>query len=110
MLKRIDLGRNIKAHKDEYMKAIEAVCDDTAFSGGAYADRFDAEFAKYLGVAGVSGLNNGTSALHIAMLCLGIKEGDEVIVPANTYIATAWGVSYSGQLRCSQIVLPIRGR
>lgn len=96
MLKRIDLSRNVTAHKEEYMKAIEAVLDDTAFSGGFYADRFDKEFAKYLGVSGVSGLNNGTSALHIAMLCLGIGEGDEVIVPANTYIATAWGVTYSG--------------
>lgn len=96
MLKRIDLSRNVSAHKDEYMKAIEAVLDDTAFSGGPYADRFDKEFAQYLGVAGVSGLNNGTSALHIAMLCLGIGAGDEVIVPANTYIATAWGVTYSG--------------
>jgi dTDP-4-amino-4,6-dideoxygalactose transaminase len=42
------------------------------------------------------GLNNGTSALHLAMLCLGVGPGDEVIVPANTYIATAWGVSYTG--------------
>ncbi len=96
MIKRIDLSRNYKAHKEEYLKAIEAVCEETAFSGGKYADRFDREFAEYLGVTGVSGVNNGTSALHLAMLCLGIGEGDEVIVPANTYIATAWGVSYTG--------------
>lgn len=96
MIKRIDLSRNYKAHKEEYLKAIEAVCEETAFSGGKFADRFDDEFAKYLGVAGVSGVNNGTSALHLAMLCLGVGEGDEVIVPANTYIATAWGVSYTG--------------
>ncbi len=96
MLKRIDLSRNWKNHKDEYLKAIEAVCNDTAFSGGAYADRFDAEFADYIGVPCASGVNNGTSALHLAMLCLGIGPGDEVIVPANTYIATAWGVSYTG--------------
>ena len=41
-------------------------------------------------------MNNGTSALHLAMLALGVGPGDEVIVPANTYIATAWGVSYTG--------------
>ncbi len=96
VLKRIDLSRNYNAHKEEYLKAIEAVCDETAFSGGPFADRFDKEFADYLGVQAVSGVNNGTSALHIAMMCLGINEGDEVIVPANTYIATAWGVSYTG--------------
>lgn len=96
MLKRIDLTRDFARHKDEYMKAIENVCNETAFSGGKYANRFAEEFAEYIGVKYVSGVNNGTSALHLAMLALGIGPGDEVIVPANTYIATAWGVSYSG--------------
>ena len=96
MLKRVDLSRDVTAHADEYRQAIEAVCRDTAFSGGSYADRFDEEFARYCGVAAASGVNNGTSALHLAMLALGIGPGDEVIVPANTYIATAWGVSYTG--------------
>ncbi len=96
MLKRIDLQRNINNHRDEYIRAISEVCDNTAFSGGTYANRFDKEFADYLGVKAVSGVNNGTSALHLAMLCLGVGPGDEVIVPANTFIATAWGVSYTG--------------
>lgn len=96
MLKRIDLKRNFLNHKEEYMSAIEKVCENTSFSGGAYADAFASEFASYLGVKYASGVNNGTSALHLAMLALGIGEGDEVIVPANTYIATAWGVSYTG--------------
>lgn len=96
MLKRIDLTRDFAKHKEEYMSAIEKVCDETAFSGGKYADQFSKEFAEYIGVKYVSGVNNGTSALHLAMLALGIGPGDEVIVPANTYIATAWGVSYSG--------------
>ncbi len=78
------------------MRAIEQVCEETAFSGGKYADKFDKEFAEYVGVDYASGVNNGTSALHAAMVALGIGEGDEVIVPANTYIATAWGVTYSG--------------
>lgn len=96
MIKRIDLERNYRLHKDEYLKAFEAVCDETAFSGGRFADLFEEEFARYLGVNGVSGVNNGTSAVHLAMLCFGVGPGDEVIVPANTYIATAWGVSYTG--------------
>lgn len=96
MLKRIDLSRDYNKHKKEYMEAIEKVCEDTAFSGGKYADEFDREFAHYCQVPYAAGVNNGTSALHLAMLALGIGEGDEVIVPANTYIATAWGVTYTG--------------
>lgn len=96
MIKRIDLTRDYKAHKEEYLKAIEAVCEETAFSGGKYADAFDKEFAAYCQVPYATGVNNGTSALHCAMVALGIGPGDEVIVPANTYIATAWGVTYSG--------------
>lgn len=96
MLKRIDLSRDYQKHKKEYREAIEAVCEETAFSGGRFADRFDREFAAYCKVPYAAGVNNGTSALHCAMLALGIGEGDEVIVPANTYIATAWGVSYTG--------------
>lgn len=96
MLKRIDLSRDYNRHKKEYMEAIERVCEDTAFSGGKYADEFDKEFARYCKVPYAAGVNNGTSALHLAMLALGIGTGDEVIVPANTYIATAWGVTYTG--------------
>jgi len=95
-IKRIDLSRDYQGHKEEYKKAIEAVCEETAFSGGKYADAFDKEFADFVGTKYASGVNNGTSALHLAMLALGVGPGDEVIVPANTFIATAWGVSYTG--------------
>ncbi len=96
MLKRIDLTRDYKKHEEEYLNAIKACCEETAFSGGKYADQFDKEFAEYLGVPYVQGVNNGTSALHCALASLGIRPGDEVIVPANTYIASAWGVTYTG--------------
>lgn len=95
-IRRIDIGRDFAAHRQAYLEAMEAVCRDTAYSGGTYADRFDREFAQYVGVPYACGVNNGTSALHLAMLALGVGPGDEVIVPANTYIATAWGVSYTG--------------
>lgn len=95
-IKRIDLSRDYMLHKQEYLEAIEAVCNETAFSGGKFADKFDREFAEFVGTKYAAGVNNGTSALHLAMLALGVGPGDEVIVPANTYIATAWGVSYTG--------------
>ena len=96
MLKRIELTRDYQKHKKEYLEEIEAVCEETAFSGGKFADQFDRDFAAFCGVPYAAGVNNGTSALHCAMLALGIGAGDEVIVPANTYIATAWGVTYTG--------------
>ncbi len=96
MLKRIDLRRDYIKHEGEYLEAIRKCCEDTAFSGGKYADKFDEEFAAYVGTKYAQGVNNGTSALHCALSSLGIGPGDEVIVPANTYIATAWGVTYTG--------------
>lgn len=95
-INRIDLTRDFEAHREEYLKAIVQVCEETAFSGGKYADRFDEEFAAFTGTKYACGVNNGTSALHCAMMALGVGPGDEVIVPANTYIATAWGVTYTG--------------
>ena len=95
-ISRIDLTRDFEAHRAEYLEAITRVCEETAFSGGKYADQFDREFAEYVGTKYACGVNNGTSALHLAMLALGVGPGDEVIVPANTYIATAWGVTYTG--------------
>ncbi|MCR5502295.1 MAG: DegT/DnrJ/EryC1/StrS family aminotransferase [Lachnospiraceae bacterium] len=98
MLKRIDLSRDYRKHEKEYLDAIRACCEETAFSGGKFADRFDEKFAEFIGVPYAQGVNNGTSALHCAMSALGIGPGDEVIVPANTYIATAWGVTYTGAI------------
>lgn len=95
-IKRVDLSRDYAAHKQEYLDAIAGVCEEAAFSGGKYADLFDREFADFVGCPYACGVNNGTSALHCAMLVLGVGPGDEVIVPANTYIATAWGVTYTG--------------
>ena len=88
MLKRIDLERDYQKHKEEYLEAIKAVCEETAFSGGKFADKFDQEFARFCGVPYAAGVNNGTSALHCAMMALGIGRGDEVIVPALTMSST----------------------
>ena len=92
----MDLKRQYEFHKNGIFEAIRQVCEETAFSGGIYAEKFEKEFAIYCGSKFASGVNNGTTALHLAMLALGIKNGDEVIVPANTFIATAWGPTYAG--------------
>jgi dTDP-4-amino-4,6-dideoxygalactose transaminase len=92
----MDLKRQYELYKGEFLKAIETVCSDTAFSGGKYVESFEKSFAGYCGVPYVASVNSGTSALHLAMLALGIGPGDEVIIPANTFIASAWGASYVG--------------
>ena len=86
----LDLKRQHEALRRELFEAFETVYEQTAFSGGPFVEAFERAFAAYVGVA------NGTVALHLAMLALGIGPGDEVIVPANTFIATAWGVSHAG--------------
>lgn len=91
-----DLKRQYQNIKPEVLDVFKKVCKETAFSGGYFAEKFETDFAKFCHAKYFSGLNNGTSALHLAMIALGIGEGDEVIVPANTFIATAWGVSYVG--------------
>lgn len=63
---------------------------------GKYVKRFEEEFAKYIGRPYATAVNTGTAALHLALVALGIKEGDEVIVPSFTFIATAEAVKYCG--------------
>lgn len=73
-------------------------CLDTSWisSKGKYNDLFASEFSKYIGAKYATTVSNGTLALHLAMLALGIGEGDEVIVPSFTYIASANAVRYTG--------------
>lgn len=82
--------------KQEVFEAFERVYENTAFSGGHFVEEFEQQFSAFCETKYAIGVNNGTSALHLAMKALGIGEGDEVIIPANTFIATAWGVSYTG--------------
>jgi len=92
----LDLKRQHQSIKSEIFEAFEKVYENTAFSGGPFVEKFEKEFAAYCDTKYAIGVNNGTTALHLAMMALGIGQGDEVIVPANTFIATAWGVSHAG--------------
>lgn len=65
-------------------------------SSGAFLDRFEAAFAEFCGARHAVAASNGTTALHLSLVALGIGPGDEVIVPALTYIASANAVSYCG--------------
>jgi len=96
MINCLDLNEQHQKIKREIFEAFEKVYDATAFSGGPFVEEFEKSFANYIGVKHAIGVSNGTTALHLAMLALNIGAGDEVIIPANTFIATAWGVSHAG--------------
>ena len=66
------------------------------FVGGEYVDRFEAEWAEYCGVEHCVGVSDGTAALELVLRALGIGPGSEVIVPTNTFIATAEAVVAAG--------------
>ena len=74
----------------------DAVRSSWISSIGPYIDRFEDEFARACGTRAALSVCNGTAALHIALLALGVGPGDEVIVPSLTYIATANAVRYTG--------------
>jgi perosamine synthetase len=71
--------------KEYLLKAL----DSTWISGGEFIDRFEADFARLIGTKYAVTASNGTSALHLALLALGIGPGDEVIVPAFTFVSPA---------------------
>jgi len=92
----LDLKRQHQSIKAEIFAEFEKVFEKTAFSGGSFVAGFEEAFARFCGTRFAVAVNSGTSALHLAMLALGIGRGDEVIIPANTFIATAWAPSYVG--------------
>ena len=85
---------NIDGKEWDYVKE----CLDTGWvsTAGSFVDRFENEFAKYHSVNGSVSVINGTSALHIALNLLEVKNGDFVIMPNITFVASANAISYTG--------------
>src|SRR5262249_13731871 len=92
----LDLHRQYASIMSEIDDAIARVIADTAFVGGSYVEEFEAAFAKFCTVRHCIGVGNGTDAITITLKALGIGSGDEVIVPANTFIATSEAVTTAG--------------
>lgn len=80
--------------EEELKNVIEAVKDGWISSKGKFIEEFEKKFAEYCGVKYGIATSNGTAALHLALTTLGIKKGDEVIVPDLTFVATANTVIY----------------
>lgn len=85
----VDLRGQYLKIKDEVDAGIQQVIDNTAFINGPAVKEFQADLEKYLSVKHVIPCANGTDALQIAMMALGLKPGDEVITASFTYVATA---------------------
>lgn len=92
----IDLRGQYLSIKEEVDQAIQSVIESDFFVGGEVVQQFEQEFANFLGVDHCIGCANGTDALEIALTALGIGKGDEVLVPALTWISTAEAVSNVG--------------
>ena len=92
----VDLAAQYRDLRDEILPVVESVMRSGDFILGAEVALFEEEFARYCGVAHAVGVANGTEALHLAVRALGLGPGDEVITAANTFIATALAVSYTG--------------
>jgi len=90
------LKRTFDLHKEEYEEAAIRALNSGWYILGKEMDEFEREFAAWAGVKHCVALNSGTDALVLAFRALGIGEGDEVIVPANTYIASVIGVTENG--------------
>ena len=85
----VDLKGQYMKIKPEVDAAIQNVIDNTAFINGPIVKEFAQNLSKYMGGCHVITCANGTDALQIALMALGLKPGDEVIVPAFTYVASA---------------------
>ena len=79
--------------KEEYERAVLDVLNSGLYILGEKVEEFEVKFANFVGVKYCVGVNSGLDALLLAIRALGITEGDEVIVPANTYIASVLGVT-----------------
>ena len=82
--------------KDEIKEALGRVVDSGCYVLGPEVAAFEEQFADFVGAKRAVCVNSGTSAIHLALLAAGVCEGDEVIVPAMTFIATAMAVTYIG--------------
>jgi dTDP-4-amino-4,6-dideoxygalactose transaminase len=92
----LDLWQQYLSLKTEIDSAIAEVIRDAAFISGEYAARFERQFAAYAGAAHCVACANGTDAIEIALEALDLPPGSEVIVPANTFIASSEAVTRAG--------------
>lgn len=92
----LDLRAQHDPIRGELIAAFGEVLDSSAFAGGPFVARFEKDFAAFTGTSEAVGVGNGTEALWLALLALGVGPGDEVITVSATFMATAEAITYCG--------------
>jgi dTDP-4-amino-4,6-dideoxygalactose transaminase len=92
----LDIKAQNRSIWPELESALAGVLSEAQFILGPAVERFETHFSDYLDVLHCVGVNNGTSALHMALLACGVGPGDEVITTPATWISTSWAISYVG--------------
>ncbi len=92
----LDLGAIHGDLKDDLLESFSALIDSGAFINGPAVREFEKAFAEYVGTDTAIGLASGLDALRLGLLAAGLQPGDEVIVPANTFVATLEAVTQAG--------------
>ena len=92
----MDLSPMTSDVRDQVSSGWSALLDSNRFIGGEAVDRFESQWAAYCGTSEAVGVANGTDALQLTFRALGIGPGDEVIIPANSFVATAEAVVLAG--------------
>lgn len=90
----LDLPAQYRAIREDAVAAFDRIGESAAFAQGPDATAFEKDFASWCGCSEGVGANSGTSALHLALHCLDIGPGDEVITTPMSFVATAWAISY----------------
>src|SRR5215467_2241083 len=92
----LDLKAHHEPMREQLDAAIDEVIDANAFAGGPFVAAFEKDFAAYCGTNYAIGVGNGTDALWLTLLALGVGPGDEVITVPSTFMATAEAISFCG--------------
>jgi dTDP-4-amino-4,6-dideoxygalactose transaminase len=102
----LDLRIQHRSLRRDLVAAWEATLDNASFIGGSSVEAFETAFAQFCQTAHAIGVGNGTDALILALKAIGIGAGDEVILPANSFVATAEAVVHTGATPVFADILP----
>ncbi len=91
-----DLSRQLRTIRGEIDDAISSILHSGWFVLGKAGEQFEREFAEYIGAGHAVGVGSGTEALHLAIVAVGVRPGDEVITVANTCVPTVSAISFAG--------------
>lgn len=104
----LDLQAQYHAIRDEARAAFDHMAESSAYAQGSATQVFEDEFAAWCGVKECVSVNSGTSALHLALRCLDVTYGDEVITVPMTFAATVWAIYYTGAKPVFVDIDPVR--